>query len=76
MAPVEAASGKCGLNIAVFEHTAVATMVCKAEGTDEKGKPMDANALWTDTWAKMPNGACQCILSQGSNLKLNIVSYL
>jgi len=44
-------------------------MVLKAKGTDEKGKPMDVNARWADTWVKMPSGAWQCVLSQGSNLK-------
>jgi len=38
-------------------------------GTDAKGKPMDINALWADTYVKMPNGTWQCVLSQGSDLK-------
>jgi ketosteroid isomerase-like protein len=58
-----------GLHISVFGNTAVATMVFKAKGTDEKGKPMDINARWADTWVKMPSGAWQCVLSQGSGLK-------
>jgi ketosteroid isomerase-like protein len=57
------------LHITVIGQTAIATMVFKAKGTDEKGKPMDINARWADTWMKMPNGAWQCVLSQGSNLK-------
>jgi hypothetical protein len=57
------------LHITVFGSTAVATMVFKAKGTDEKGKPMDINARWADTWVKMPGGAWQCVLSQGSGLK-------
>ncbi len=57
------------LHITVFGNTAVATMVFKAKGTDEKGKPMDINARWADTWVKMPSGAWQCVLSQGSGLK-------
>jgi ketosteroid isomerase-like protein len=56
-------------HVTVFGHTAVATMVLKAKGTDAKGKPMDINTRWADTWVKMPNGAWQCILSQGSDLK-------
>ena len=56
-------------HVTVIGHTAVATMVFKAKGTDEKGKPMDVNARWADTWVKMPSGAWQCVLSQGSNLK-------
>ena len=56
-------------HVTVFGHTAVATMALKAKGTDEKGKPMDVNARWADTWVKMPSGAWQCVLSQGSNFK-------
>lgn len=55
--------------ITVSGHTAVATMVLKVKGTDAKGKPMDINARWADTWVKMPNGNWQCVLSQGSDLK-------
>ena len=47
------------LHITVFGNTAVATMVFKAKGTDEKGKPMDINARWADTWVKMPNDQWQ-----------------
>ena len=56
-------------HITVFGHTAVATMVFKSKGTDSKGKPMDVNARWADTWVKMPSGAWQCVLSQGSDIK-------
>lgn len=56
-------------HVTVIGHTAVATMVLKAKGTDNKGKPMDINARWADTWVKMPSGAWQCVLSQGSDLK-------
>lgn len=57
------------LRITVFGHTAVATMVFKGKGTDSKGKPMDINARWADTWVKMSDGKWQCVLSQGSDLK-------
>jgi ketosteroid isomerase-like protein len=57
------------VHITVFGQTAVATMVFKAKGTDSKGKPMDLNARWADTWVKMPDGKWQCVLSQGSDLK-------
>jgi ketosteroid isomerase-like protein len=57
------------LHITVFGRTAVATMVFKAKGTDAKGKPMDINARWADTWVKSPDGKWQCVLSQGSDLK-------
>jgi ketosteroid isomerase-like protein len=56
-------------HVTVVGHTAVATMVLKAKGTDQKGQPMDVNARWADTWVKMPNGTWQCVLSQGSTLK-------
>jgi ketosteroid isomerase-like protein len=58
-----------GLHITVFGHTAIATMVFRGKGTDSKGKPMDLNARWADTWVKMPDDKWQCVLSQGSDLK-------
>jgi ketosteroid isomerase-like protein len=57
------------VHITVFGHTAVATMVFKAKGTFNNGKPMDINARWADTWVKMLDGKWQCVLSQGSDLK-------
>jgi hypothetical protein len=42
-------------------------MAFKANGTDAKGKPMDYNARWVDTYVKMPDGKWQCVLSQGSD---------
>ena len=57
------------LHIAVTGQTAIATMVFKAKGTDAKGKPMDYDARWADTYVKMPDGKWQCVLSQGSDLK-------
>jgi ketosteroid isomerase-like protein len=56
-------------HIAVFGQTAIATMVFKAKGTDPKGKPLDYNARWVDTYVRMPDGKWQCVLSQGSDLK-------
>lgn len=56
-------------HITVNGQTAVAIMVFKSKGTDSKGKPMDVNARWADTWVKMPDGKWQCVLSQGSDLK-------
>jgi ketosteroid isomerase-like protein len=56
-------------HVTVNGQTAIATMVFKAKGTDPKGKPMDYNARWTDTWVKMPDGKWQCVLSQGTDLK-------
>ncbi len=56
-------------HITVIGNTAIATMVFKAKGTDAKGKPMDYNARWADTYVKMRDGKWQCVLSQGSDLK-------
>jgi ketosteroid isomerase-like protein len=44
-------------------------MIFDAKGTDEKGKPMDVHARWTDTWAKMSDGKWQCVASHGSSIK-------
>ncbi len=57
------------LKITVFGNTAIASMIFDAKGTDEKGKPMDVHARWTDTWAKMPDGKWQCVASHGSSIK-------
>lgn len=56
------------LQITVFGNTAIASMIFDAKGTDEKGKPMDVHARWTDTWAKMPDGKWQCVASHGSTI--------
>jgi ketosteroid isomerase-like protein len=56
-------------HVTVVGNTAIATMVFKAKGTDAKGKPMDYNARWADTYVKMPDGKWQCVLSQGTDLK-------
>jgi ketosteroid isomerase-like protein len=56
-------------HVTVNGQTAIATMVFKGKGTDAKGKPMDINARWADTWVKMSDGKWQCVLSQGSDLK-------
>ena len=42
------------LHVTVVEGTAIASMVFDAKGTDEKGKPMDTHARWTDVWVRMP----------------------
>jgi ketosteroid isomerase-like protein len=56
-------------HITVIGQTAVAIMVFKVKGTNSKGKPMDINARWADTWVKMSDGNWQCVLTQGSDLK-------
>lgn len=58
------------LKVTAFGGTAVATGIFKAKGTDDKGKPMDVNERFTDTWVKMPNGQWQCVASQGTPLKM------
>jgi ketosteroid isomerase-like protein len=57
------------LHITVIGQTAIAAMVFKAKGTDAKGKPMDINARWADTYVKMTDAKWQCVLSQGSDMK-------
>jgi uncharacterized protein (TIGR02246 family) len=57
------------VHFTVNGQTAIVTMVFKAKGTDAKGKPMDTNTRWADTWVKMSDGKWQCVLSQGSDLK-------
>src|SRR5436189_2583961 len=37
------------VKVTVFGDTAIATGGFKAKGTDEVGKPLDANERWTDT---------------------------
>jgi len=55
--------------VVVYGDAAVATGVFIGKGTDSKGKPMDDNERFTDTWVKMPGGKWQCVASQGSNIK-------
>jgi ketosteroid isomerase-like protein len=55
-------------HVTVFGNTAVASMLFKATATDGQGKTLNVNARWADTWVKMPDGAWQCVLSQGSSL--------
>jgi ketosteroid isomerase-like protein len=58
------------MKVTVFGDTAIATGGFKAKGTDESGKPFDANQRWTDTWVKMPNGQWQCVASHSSTIKM------
>jgi ketosteroid isomerase-like protein len=58
------------VKVTVFGNTAIATGGFKGKGTDDMGKPMDANERWTDTWVKMPNGKWQCVASQASPVKM------
>jgi uncharacterized protein (TIGR02246 family) len=58
------------VKVTVFGDTAIATGGFKGKGTDEKGKPLDVNERWTDTWVKMPSGKWQCVASQASPIKM------
>jgi ketosteroid isomerase-like protein len=58
------------LHVTAFGDTAIATLVFKGKGTDDKGKPFDSHGRWTDTWVKMPDGKWQCVASHGSRLKM------
>jgi ketosteroid isomerase-like protein len=57
------------VQVTVFGDTAIATGLWVGKGTDEKGKPFDVRARWTDTWVKMPNGKWQCVASHDSEVK-------
>jgi len=58
------------VKVTVFGDTAIATGGFKAKGTDDKGKPLDVNEHFTDTWMKMPSGKWQCIASHTSTVKM------
>lgn len=57
------------VEVVVYGDAAVATGVFMGKGTDAKGKPMDDNERFTDTWVKMPGGKWQCVASHGSTVK-------
>ncbi len=57
------------LEVVAYGDAAVATGVFIGKGTDAKGKPMDEQERFTDTWVKMPGGKWQCVASHGSNVK-------
>jgi ketosteroid isomerase-like protein len=57
------------LEVVAYGDAAVATGVYIAKGTDSKGKPMDENERFTDTWVKMAGGKWQCVASHGSTIK-------
>ncbi len=58
------------VKVTVFGDVAIATGGFKAKETDDKGKSMDINERWTDTWVKMPDGKWQCVASQGTPVKM------
>ena len=58
------------VKVTAFGHTAIATGVFKAKGTDASGKPLDTHERWTDTWVKMSNGKWQCVASHESPVKI------
>ena len=57
------------VKVKVYGRTAIATGNYKASGTDEAGKPFQANERWTDVWMKMPSGQWQCIASQDTPVR-------
>lgn len=57
------------VKVSVFGNTAIATGAFNGTGTDENGKPLEAER-WTDTWVKMANGKWQCVASHASRLKM------
>jgi len=58
------------VKVTVFGDTAIATGGFKGKGTDAKGKPLDVNERWTDTWVKMSSGKWQCVASQASPITM------
>jgi ketosteroid isomerase-like protein len=59
-----------GMKVTVFGDTAIAIGGFKGKGTDDKGKAMDENERFTDTWMKIPSGKWQCIASHTSRIKM------
>jgi ketosteroid isomerase-like protein len=57
------------LEVVVYGDAAIATGLFVGKGTDSKGKPMDEQERFTDTWVKMPGGKWQCVASHGSTIK-------
>ena len=58
------------VKVNVFGNTAIATGIFKGKGTDPKGKALDVNERWTDTWVKMPDGKWQCVATQTTPVKM------
>lgn len=58
------------VKVNVFGNTAIATGIFKGKGTDPKGKALDVNERWTDTWVKMPDGKWQCVATQATAIKM------
>jgi ketosteroid isomerase-like protein len=51
------------LKVTSYGDTAVVTGNWKGKGTDGKGKAVNQNERFIDTWHKMPDGKWQCIAS-------------
>jgi ketosteroid isomerase-like protein len=58
------------LKVTVFGNTAIATGEFKGKGTDPKGKALDEDERFTDTWVKMPSGKWQCVASEDTPIKM------
>jgi ketosteroid isomerase-like protein len=58
------------LKVTVFDSTAIATGEFKGKGTDSKGKALDEDERFTDTWVKMPSGKWQCVASEDTPIKM------
>ena len=57
------------VKVTAYGNTAIATGGFKATGTDDQGKAMEENEVFTDTWVKL-NGKWQCVASHSSNVKM------
>ena len=58
------------LKVTVFGNAAIATGEFKGKGTDDKGKALDQDERFTDTWVKMPSGKWQCVASEDTTIKM------
>ncbi len=57
------------LKVTAYGNAAVAVGEFVGKGTDDKGKALDEDERFTDTWVKMPSGKWQCVASQGTPIK-------
>jgi hypothetical protein len=57
------------LQVVTYADAAIATGVYIGKGTDARGKPMDDQERFTDTWVRMPGGQWQCAASHQSAVK-------
>jgi ketosteroid isomerase-like protein len=57
------------LKVQVHGDSAVVTGIWTGKGTDGMGKAFDGRERFADTWAKMPDGKWQCVVSAAVTMK-------